>query len=245
MKRLLSSNIGSIYQISHSFRNEERGVYHNPEFTILEWYLVNCDMYRMIKEVDAFLKHILKYTISEKISYQEIFIKYLDLDPLSSKKSILLKKIKKLKSTHLISDKDDTNEILEILFMIGIEPHIGKKNPIFIYHFPKAQSALSIINVQDNRICNRFEVFFKGIELGNGFEELTDSIEQKKRFEKDNRTLLKNKHRSRYIDYLFLDALLHGLPKCSGIAIGLDRLIMIALNTNTIEEVIAFPIERC
>lgn len=245
MKRLLSSNIGSIYQISHSFRNEERGFYHNPEFSMLEWYQIDCDMHCMIKAVDVFLKHVLNYTISDKISYQEVFIKYLDIDPLSSKKNVLLKKFKELKIMNLIDSQNDSNKLLEILFMVGIEPYIGKTNPIFIYHFPQKQAALSSINIQDNRVCNRFEVFFKGIELGNGFEELTDSSEQRKRFEDDNKFHLKNSKKIRCIDNLFLNALSYGLPQCSGIAIGIDRLIMIALNAKTIDEVIAFPIERC
>ncbi|QTM69066.1 elongation factor P--(R)-beta-lysine ligase [Buchnera aphidicola (Hormaphis cornu)] len=246
MKRLLASDIGSsIYQISHSFRNNERGRYHNPEFTILEWYSLNCDMHGMIKEVDVFLQKILMYEFSEKISYQKIFIRYLQIDPLSVTLSTLLKKFMELDSMHLINSKNNINELIEILFLIGIEPHIGKKNPIFIYNYPRDQAALATINHKDSRVSNRFEIFFKGIELGNGFEELSDSIEQKRRFQKDNDFRRKNNLSTHTIDCFFLEALSNGLPKCSGIAIGIDRLIMLALDAESINEVISFPIERC
>jgi lysyl-tRNA synthetase class 2 len=174
MKRLLSAGSGSIYQICHSFRNQEFGQYHNPEFTMLEWYQVSFSMEKMIEEIDSFFQKILNFDKSDKISYQKIFIKFLQIDPLSTNLSELFKCYKKFKLEHLTYLENDLNKLIEMLFTLQIQPFLGKEKPLFVYHFPLEQASLSAVNKEDNRVSERFEIFFKGIELGNGFYELTD-----------------------------------------------------------------------
>ncbi|WP_284443192.1 elongation factor P--(R)-beta-lysine ligase [Buchnera aphidicola] len=245
MKRLLASESGPIYQICHSFRNEESGRYHNPEFTILEWYQPFYSMQKFIEEIDKFLQHILNYNQSDKISYQNLFIDFFKIDPLSTNLLELHQISKKLKLDYLTRFENDLNKFIQLLFTLKIEPNIGKDRPIFVYHFPAKQASLAAINSQDSRISDRFEIFFKGVELGNGFYELTDASEQKKRFIKDNKERFSMNLPTQKIDDCFLDALYHGLPPCSGVAIGLDRLIMLVLNKKNIQEVISFPLDRC
>ncbi|AYN24519.1 elongation factor P--(R)-beta-lysine ligase [Buchnera aphidicola] len=245
MKRLLAAGSGSIYQICRSFRNQEFGQYHNPEFTILEWYQLSFSMERMIEEIDCFFQEILNFDKSDKISYQETFIKYLQIDPLSTNLSELLQCYKKFKLEHLIHFENDLSKLIEMLFTLQIQPFLGKEKPLFVYHFPLEQASLAAMNVKDNRISERFEIFFKGIELGNGFYELTDYFEQKNRFLKDNEKRQDMNLPKQKIDSYFLNAMNYGLPICSGVAIGLDRLIMIALNQKSIDQVMSFSFDRC
>ncbi|CAL4325546.1 elongation factor P--(R)-beta-lysine ligase [Buchnera aphidicola] len=245
MKRLLAAGSGPIYQISHSFRNEEIGNFHNPEFTMLEWYQPGYLMHDLILEVIKLLKLIFKCKKVDVISYQNIFLKYFKIDPLSVSIKTLKNIAKKLGITNLIILTKNINNLLEILFMKRIEPKIGKKYPICIYHFPRAQAALSAININDNRVADRFEFFFKGIELGNGFYELTDAKEQKKRFQIDNKKRIELGLPKSILDLDFLNALEKGkFPKCSGMALGIDRLIMLALKQKKIQDVIAFDLNK-
>ncbi|CAL4326632.1 elongation factor P--(R)-beta-lysine ligase [Buchnera aphidicola] len=245
MKRLLAAESGPIYQICHSFRNEELGKYHNPEFTILEWYQPFYSITKLMREINDLLQKVLKYPKSDKISYQNVFIKFFKIDPLDTSLIELKKLSKKLKLDHLTHLEQDLNKLIQLLFTLHIEPNLGKKKPLFVYHFPAEQASLAAINVKDSRISERFELFFKGIELGNGFYELTDVNEQKNRFLKDNKNRIAMNLPVRKIDDYFLKALSYGLPPCSGVAIGLDRLIMLALDQNNINEVISFPLDRC
>ncbi|ALD15502.1 lysyl-tRNA synthetase [Buchnera aphidicola (Aphis glycines)] len=246
MKRLLAAKSGPIYQICHSFRNQEYGTHHNPEFTMLEWYQISCSMETFIKQIDLFLQKILKSKKSKKISYQEVFIKYLNIDPFSTNVSELHKISKKFNLQYLTELEKNLHILIEMLFTLVIEPLLAKEDqPIFIYHFPIEQASLAAQNYKDNRIAERFEIFFKGIEIGNGFYELTDYLEHKKRLINDNKNRQKMNLPIRKIDNNFLSAIKHGLPLCSGVAIGIDRLIMIALNKKSINEVISFSFDRC
>ncbi|WP_343189935.1 elongation factor P--(R)-beta-lysine ligase [Buchnera aphidicola] len=247
MKRLLSRKIGSIYQICHSFRNEEFGKYNNPEFTILEWYMVNNNMFQLMKEIDIFFQKIFNFKKSQFFSYKKIFMNFLKIDPFKSRKKDLVKKIIDLDHFHLIKNEKFFNkkDLLEILFLIGIEKHLGKKRPTFIYYFPSDQALLSSINKANKKLANRFELFFKGIEIANGFYELRNRKEQENRFENDNKLRKQKGLEEVKLDNFFLDALSKGIPKCSGVAIGIDRLIMIKLKKNNIAKVIPFSIHNC
>jgi len=245
MKRLLAAKSGAIYQISHCFRNQELGKYHNPEFTMLEWYQPFYSMKNFMKEIDQFLQIILNRGKSDKISYQDVFIKFLNIDPLSTNLSELKKISKKLKLDHLTYFENNIHQLIQLLFTLSIEPKLGKKRPLFVYHFPAEQACLASIHPKDSRIAERFEFFFKGIELGNGFYELTNVHEQKKRFIEDNKKRISMNIPIQEIDDFFLESLSSGLPHCSGIAIGLDRLIMLILNEKSISKVMSFPLDRC
>ncbi|WP_312837119.1 elongation factor P--(R)-beta-lysine ligase [Pantoea sp.] len=245
MKRLLAAGSGPIYQLCRSFRNEEAGRHHNPEFTMLEWYRPHYDMYRLMNEVDDLIQQVLECDSAESLSYQQAFIRHLDLDPLSADKTQLREAAAKLGAGELAEAEEDRDTLLQLLFMLGVEPKIGQEKPAFVYHFPASQAALAEISTEDHRVAERFEVYYKGIELANGFRELTDSREQRQRFEQDNRRRAVRGLPQHPVDTNLLDALAHGMPDCSGVALGVDRLIMLALKAQSLSEVIAFPVDRC
>ncbi|WP_145558700.1 elongation factor P--(R)-beta-lysine ligase [Yersinia mollaretii] len=243
MKRLLAAGSGSIYQLGRSFRNEEAGRHHNPEFTMLEWYRPHYDMYRLMNEVDDLLQQILDCNSAETLSYQQAFQRHLGIDPLSAEKAQLREAAAKLDLSNIADTEEDRDTLLQLLFTVGVEPHIGRDKPAFVYHFPASQASLAVISTEDHRVAERFEVYFKGIELANGFHELTDGDEQLQRFEQDNRSRAKRGLPQHPIDMNLIAALKHGLPDCSGVALGVDRLVMLALNAERLSDVIAFPVD--
>ncbi|MGK2888306.1 MAG: elongation factor P--(R)-beta-lysine ligase [Candidatus Malihini olakiniferum] len=244
MKRLLASGSGPVFQLCRSFRNEESGRYHNPEFTMLEWYRPYYDMYRLMDEVDDLLQQVLECESAERFSYQEAFQRHLNMDPLSAEKAQLREVADKLGMGDLSSREEDRDTLLQMLFTFGVEPNIGQDKPAFVYHFPASQDSLAEISSEDHRVVERFEAYFKGIELANGFRELTDSDEQRQRFEQDNRKRAASGLSQQLIDENLLAALKQGIPACSGVALGVDRLIMVALKAETISEVMAFTVGR-
>ena len=232
MKRLLAAGSGPIYQMGRSFRNEEAGRHHNPEFTMLEWYRPHYDMYRLMNEVDDLLQQVLDCESAETLSYQQAFLRHLDIDPLSAEKAQLREAAAKLDLSNIADTEEDRDTLLQLLFTVGVEPHIGREKPAFVYHFPASQAALAEISTEDHRVAERFEVYFKGIELANGFRELTDGREQQQRFEQDNRKRAERGLPQQPIDYNLLAALQHGMPECSGVALGAESL----------SDVLAFPV---
>ncbi|MEA9389814.1 elongation factor P--(R)-beta-lysine ligase [Acerihabitans sp. TG2] len=244
MKRLLAAGSGPIFQIGRSFRNEESGRHHNPEFTMLEWYRPHYDMYRLMNEVDDFLQQILDCGSAETVSYQQVFIRHIGIDPLSADKAQLCDAAVKLNLGDIANSMDDRDTLLQLLFAMGVEPNIGRDKPTFVYHFPATQAALAEISTEDHRVADRFEAYFKGIELANGFRELSDATEQRQRFNQDNRKRATLNLPQQPIDENLLSALEHGIPACSGVALGVDRLVMLALKADSLAEVIAFPVDR-
>ncbi|WAT00910.1 elongation factor P--(R)-beta-lysine ligase [Rouxiella chamberiensis] len=244
MKRLLAAGSGPIFQMGRSFRNEEAGRYHNPEFTMLEWYRPRYDMYRLMNEMDDLLQQILDCDTAETVSYQQIFIRHLEVDPLSADKAQLREAAAKLDLSNIADEEEDRDTLLQLLFAMGVEPHIGRDKPTFVYHFPATQASLAEISTEDHRVAERFEVYYKGVELANGFRELTDGREQRQRFEQDNRKRAARGLPQHPIDQNLLAALEHGMPECSGVALGVDRLVMIALGAESLSDVLAFPVTR-
>lgn len=243
MKRLLVAGSGPIFQLCHSFRNEEAGCYHNPEFTMLEWYRPHYGMYCLMNEVDNLLQQILNCNNAEILTYQQAFICHVGIDPLSADKKQLYEATIEWGLGEASSAEDDCDALLQLLFTMLVEPKIGYDKPAFIYHFPASQAMLARISTEDYRVADRFEVYFKGIELANGFNELTDACEQLKRFEHDNRKRAIMRLPELPIDKKLLAALTHGMPECSGVALGVDRLIMLALQAERLSDVIAFSVD--
>ncbi len=241
MKRLLAAGSGPIFQICKVFRNEEAGKKHNPEFTMLEWYRPFFDMYRLINEVDDLLQEILDCPATEMVSYQFIFEQCVGLDPLSASDEALCKRAQQ--ANYMDAENSDRDTLLEFLFSEVVEPQIGQEHPVAVYHFPASQAALAQLSSEDLRVAERFEFYYKGMELANGFTELTDYKEQKHRFEEDNKMRAALGLPENAIDARFLAALKAGLPNCSGVALGVDRLMMLALGAKSIDEVISFDIE--
>ena len=242
MKRLLAAGSGPIFQISKVFRNEEAGNRHNPEFTMLEWSRPHFNMHRLINEVDDLLQQILDCPPAESLSYQFAFQEYVGLDPLSASRQELVEMARK--HNFMAEEDEDRDTLLQFLFSEVVESQIGKEKPVAIYHFPSTQAALAQVSSEDQRVAERFEFYYKGLELANGFHELTDAREQRLRFEQDNRQREKHGLPTHSIDERFLAALEAGMPNSSGVALGVDRLIMVALGCEKISEVISFAIDN-
>jgi elongation factor P--(R)-beta-lysine ligase len=241
MKRLLASDSGSIYQICKSFRDDEIGRYHNPEFTMLEWYRLWFTHHDLMDEMDEFLQFILNCPSAIRYTYQKVFEKHLGINPhATSAKQLYECTIQNGISDVSGIDKADRDVWLQLLMSHCVEPRLEKDRPIFIYDYPASQAALAKIRQEKFPVAERFEVYVDGVELANGFNELTDAKEQRKRFEDD----LKKRQEAGYpkvpIDENLLAALESGLPECAGVALGVDRLIMLALNERSIGGVLSF-----
>lgn len=245
MKRLLAAGSGSIFQIGKAFRADESGRLHNPEFTMLEWYRIGFDAKQLMDEIDELLHGILSTQSAIRYSYQQLFQLYLKFDPLVTTVKELQSIAKKNKLNLQGLEQINKDAWLNLLMSYCIEPQLNeKKQPYFIYDFPLSQAALARQSKHDPRVAERFEVYLHGTELANGFHELTDANEQ----------------RLRFVDYLiarqylgleqipmpenFLAALESGLPDCAGVALGIDRLLMLAQECNSIEQVMSFTVER-
>ncbi|WP_298443738.1 elongation factor P--(R)-beta-lysine ligase [uncultured Ferrimonas sp.] len=244
MKRLLCAGVGSIYQICKSFRNEESSRYHNPEFTMLEWYRVGFNEHDLMAEMAQLLQATLGCNAPEQASYQQVFMQVLGLDPLTATVAELQQECVKHGLGDVALTETTTAPLQQMLFSMVIEPQIGQTVPLMVFDFPANQAALARISATDPRVAGRFEVYFKGIELANGFHELADADEQLARFEQDNRERQSLGLPPKPIDQHLIAALRHGLPDCAGVALGVDRLLMLAIGADHIEQVTAFPVQR-
>ena len=244
MKILLAGGSGSIYQIAKVFRNGERGRLHSPEFTMLEWYRPELNLEELMDEVAALLQTITSYSESVRFSYKEVFSQYLNINVLVCSKDELQKlAIKKLPSFSgdFYLDRDGW---LELLMSQVIEPELASlKKPVFIYDFPASQAQLAKVKLDNDgeQVAARFELYAGGLEVANGYDELLDAKELRKRFEYDNQQRLKLGKAEMPIDEKLLAAMDLGLPPCTGVALGLDRLLMLAMNKESIDCVQNLP----
>ncbi len=240
MKRLLAAGSGSIFQLCKAFRQGDLGRVHQPEFTMLEWYHVGFDHQDLMNEVDALLQVILKTAPAERLSYEKLFEKFLEINPHTASNNAL-RQCANHHGIQLSVDENDRNTWLTLLLTHCIEPQIGHEKPLFIFDFPVSQAALAKIRDTENPpVASRFELYFKGLELANGFHELQNAKEQRNRFEADNLFREKNQLPKIILDENFLAALDAGLPDCAGVALGVDRLMMVALQASSIDEVMSF-----
>ena len=247
MKRLLCAGFPSIYQISKCYRDDEVGRFHNPEFTLLEWYRLDFSMDELIEDVDNILRLVLDTPVCEKISYSELFNKHLGIDIKNDSDSQLVSVCENMGLENMIPEGFtdtlsvvDRDMLLQLLFCEKIERQIGLTRPIAVTHFPASQASLAKIDESAPWLSLRFEFYYQGIELANGFEELSNADEQRARFELDNEIRKNSKLDVKPIDMKFLNALENGLPSCSGVALGIDRLLMLAVDASHINEVVSF-----
>ncbi len=242
MKRLLAAGSGPIYQISRVFRDDGPGRLHNPEFTLLEWYRPGFDQFQLIQEVSGLLAQLCGPGPTaqdiEIVSYQDLFVKYTGIDPLEEDKAALLSWCNAAGHEHPIDEKDSWHTALDWVLSMVIQPQM--KGLCFIKDYPAGQAALAKMNPEDPRIARRFELYVDGIEIANGFEELTDAEEQRQRFEKDNELRRLYGQEPIPIDEQFLMALEHGVPETSGVALGLDRLLLWKSGVHSIRETMVF-----
>ena len=241
MKRLLAAGSGCIYQMAKVVRDDEIGRYHNPEFTMLEWYRVGFTDRDLMAEVDCLLQRILGTKPAEFVSYQQLFVEHIGCDPLTQEGLQQLKAWLIDKSIgDWVAQETNMDTLLQLAISHFIEPVLGQQRPIFVYNFPASQAALARLDETDPRVARRFEVYIKGIEIANGFYELTDAGQQAQRFKLDNVHRRELGRSPAAIDYRLLAALQQGLPECSGVALGVDRLLMLKFGVNHIKEVLSF-----
>lgn len=245
MKRLLASGSGPIFQLCKAFRNDEVGRFHNPEFTILEWYRPLFDHHQLMDEMDALLSLVLNVPRSERISYQDLFMRHFNFNPhtipLKDLQACVSQAAIQMTTDDAIMTRDDW---LNILMTHCIEPHLGFDAPCMIFDYPQSQAALAKIRQEEIPVAERFEVYVRGVELANGYHELTDAKLQLERFQQDLHHRTQSGLSSMPLDLCLLEALKVGLPDCAGVALGFDRLLMLQMNVQNLREVISFTIDR-
>ena len=246
MKRLLAAGCGDIYQICKVFRADEQGQRHNPEFSLLEWYRLGFDLDALMLEVEALLTSFLQpqlKTPAQFSTYQEIFLEYLQCDPLTSSTEALIASYRRYTDADAPAQMAH-DDWLDLMLSTLIEPRLPRDRLIFIHHYPATQASLAQLDHHDPRTAKRFEVFYNGLELANGFEELIDADEQRHRMQQENEIRQQKGLPEVELDEHFLAALQAGLPACSGVALGLDRLLMLMTSKKHIDEVLTFSIDR-
>ena len=249
MKRLLAAGMGSIYQVSHAFRGGERGRLHNPEFTLIEWYRPGLDHHELMDEVGALLAKLLPRRCRpgswEKLSYRQLFRDRLGIDPRQCEVGELGQVAESLGvEVHGDFPWKDKDAWLDLLLSPRLQEDLGADHPVFIYDYPASQAALARLCPDEPRLAERFELYIGGVELCNGYHELRDAAEQRARFEAANEQRREDGHRPLALDEKLLQALESGLPECSGVALGFDRVVMLSCGAQSIDEVLAFPFEE-
>lgn len=244
MKRLLAAGIGPIYQICKAFRNEESGRLHNPEFTMLEWYRPGFNHHQLMDEMDDFLQHILETSPAKRLTYRTLFLDYLQIDPHSASSNALQECATAFGLKATLENPSDKDIWLQLLMSHIIEPKIKADIPVFVYDFPASQAALAKIRNEDSPVAERFEVYINGLEIANAYHELTDANEQQQRFEKDLIERHKLQHTAVAKDDYLIAALANGFPDCAGVALGVDRLVMLATQQSNLSDVISFSVDR-
>jgi lysyl-tRNA synthetase class 2 len=252
MKRLLCAGAGSIYQIARVFRDGESGRMHNPEFTLIEWYRLDFDHHRLMEETAALVCELLALPFAyDKQSYGALFRQYLGIDPHRAQTAQLAE----CAAHHGldlagfdISGAELTRDAwLDFLLSHLIQPKLGSERPLCIYDYPVSQAALARLRWEEESaamVGERFELYFRGIELANGYHELGDANEQRARFERDNALRREAGEMEIAPDERLLVALAYGLPACAGVALGFDRLVMLAAGLTDIAEAMAFTTDR-
>ena len=243
LKRLLAAGSGPIFQVARAFRDGEAGSRHNPEFTLLEWYRPEFDHHQLMAETADLVRECLGTSEQEKCSYRDLFREILDIDPFTAS----LEALEAAARQHLDLGgmSGDRDLWLDLLMSHLIEPQLKTRGLCFVYDYPASQAALArIVASDDVLVGQRFELYVEGVELANGYCELTDPAEQRARFERDNARRREHGLPEHPLDEALLAAMAHGLPPCSGVALGVDRLLMLATSATDIRQVLAFDWER-
>ncbi len=247
MKRLLAAGSGSIYQVCKAFRGGERGRWHNPEFTILEWYRVGWDQHRLMREVVSLIETLLagsrRLETAMYMSYADLMQRHAGVDPRDAPTRTLRRTLER-SSSRQDADGLDRDDLLSRLFVLEVEPRLEPDRVTVVFDYPASQAAMARLGAADPRTAERFEAFVGGIELANGYGELGDPVEQRERLERDLMLRRKRRRPLPPMPSRFLAALDAGLPYCAGVALGFDRLLGLDLDARRIDELIAFPVER-
>jgi len=245
LKRLLAAGSGDIFELGRVFRAAESGRFHNPEFTMLEWYRTGFSYHQLMNEVADLVRFCGRGKFDQwpeqRLSYRQLFLHHLDLDPFTADSRELSAVAKK----HGITDIElERRQWLDLLISLVIQPALPGEYLTFIYDFPAGQAALARIRPESPPLAERFELYLGRTELANGYQELTDAGEQRQRFDAENAQREKRGEILCETDHHLIAALEHGLPECAGVALGVDRLLMNLSDAETINEVTAFPFSR-
>lgn len=250
MKRLLAAGSGDIWQDCHVVRaGAERGRHHNPEFTLVEWYRTGYSMAQMAAECAAFVDALLAAAGAtprgfETLSYEDALRRHAGVDPFADDIGPLRDAAIGLGLAPPVAAASSRDELLDLLVAARVGPALGHGHLCALTHYPASQAALARLDPADPRVALRFELYGDGLELANGFEELADPAEQAARFASDNALRVARGEAALPVDTRLLAALAAGLPACSGVAVGFDRVAMLALGARQIDDVLAFPLER-
>lgn len=246
MKRLLAAGSGDIYQICKVFRDAERGRWHNPEFTILEWYRLGFDDAALMSEVEALIRTLLapyrKIQRAERLSYSVALQRHAGVDIQRASERDLTEAAR---SHDIVCHADlDRDAKLDLLMGLVVGPRLGSERPCFICDYPASQAALARLKPGSPPVAARFELYLDGVELANGFHELGESGEQRERFVQDLRLRRARGQLQPPLDERLLAALAAGLPDCAGVALGFDRLAAVALAAPRLADAMAFTIDN-
>ncbi len=244
MKRLLAAGSGPIYQVCRAFRDAESGRLHNPEFTLLEWYRPGFDHHGLMDELDTLMSRVLGSAgTTRRLTYREAFVEHGGLDVFEASTHALLARAEDSGLTLSGDSPVERDMLLDFLFSHVVQPALGDGR-VYVYDFPASQAALARVRATRPPVAERFELFLNGIEIANGYHELADADEQRQRFAADGVARKRLGLAQMPVDERLLAALTHGLPDCAGVAVGLDRLFMIAGGESSIQAMMAFPVAR-
>ena len=245
MKRLLAAGLPDIYELGRVFRDGESGRWHNPEFTMLEWYRLGCAYLELADEAIELVRHcgggMFDHWPVKRCTYQDLFLEHVGLDPHMADESEWASKAAELgiRSTPL-----DQQQYQDLLLSHVIQPALEPESLTLVYDYPAQQSALAGIRAGNPDVAERFELYLGGAELANGYHELSDAKQQRARFERDKQQRRFHGRGAPPIDERLISALQHGMPDCSGVALGVDRLLMRLAGLENIDAVLAFPSSR-
>jgi len=247
MKRLLAAGCGDCWQLGPVFRDGETGRLHQPEFTLLEWYRVGIDHHRLMDEVETLLAVVLgpghAPPIARRVAWAEAFDAVLGLDPLAATVGDLRAAAAGFDVDTAVAF-DERADWLDWLLATVVAPRLSADAPLFIHAWPAAHAALARMDPGTPPTARRFECYWQGVELANGFHELADPGEQRRRFEAERAAIRADGGDPPALDEALLAALAAGLPGCAGVAVGFDRLVMLAAGAGHIDEVMAFGGDR-
>jgi lysyl-tRNA synthetase class 2 len=243
MKRLLAAGSPDIYELGRVFRAGESGRHHNAEFTMLEWYRKGWTSQQLMDEVVQLVRACLPdHAFNEsRVSYRKLFLGYTGLDPLSASAD---------QFRQWLGQRQDgvpelrRMELLDLVISCHIQPALPKDGLTLVYDYPAEQAALARLQPHDPSVADRFELFLGRFELANGYRELTGAGEQESRFSRENQQRIDAGQAAVPVDTLLLEAMRNGLPDCSGVALGVDRLLMFMLGAQSLDEVMAFAGRR-